>query len=124
MKWLIRTKTLNIIGPMSKEDLLKYLSQNQLHDDDEICEGNGHWFFFREKNLVNKLLFNDVVPKEPEIITNINSQKDGIKNLTSNLLKFLLMVLFIFLIILLYYRKRIYRNFLLKQSESTLEKII
>lgn len=124
MKWLIRTKTLNIIGPMSKEDLLKYLSQNQLHDDDEICEGNSHWFFFREKNLLNQLLLNDIVPKEPEIIPPIHIQKDGIKNLTSNLLKFLLMVLFIFLIILLYYRKRIYRNFLLKQSESTFEKII
>jgi hypothetical protein len=58
--WLIRTKSNHILGPVSKEKVLELYQNGSIKQDDEICSGNGYWFFIRENDLVEKyLLGND-----------------------------------------------------------------
>ncbi len=57
--WLIRTKSNYILGPVAKEKVLELLEQGTINDDDEICKGNGYWFYLREKDLVSKYLLED-----------------------------------------------------------------
>ncbi len=54
--WLIRTKSNHILGPVSKEKVLELYLNGSIHPDDEICSGNGYWFYIREKELVEKFL--------------------------------------------------------------------
>lgn len=54
--WLIRTKTNFILGPVSREKLLELIDSGSLTEEDEICSGNGFWFYFREKELLKKFL--------------------------------------------------------------------
>jgi hypothetical protein len=54
--WLIRTKSNHILGPISKEKVLELYLNGSIHPDDEICSGNGYWFYIREKELVEKFL--------------------------------------------------------------------
>jgi hypothetical protein len=54
--WLIRTKSNHILGPVSKEKVLELYLNGSIHTDDEICSGNGYWFYIREKELVEKFL--------------------------------------------------------------------
>lgn len=73
--WLIRTHDFQILGPISKEKLLELVNANTLHRDDEICSGNGYWFFYREKDLLQKYVlgsekqgFNPVQESNEEVI--------------------------------------------------------
>ena len=54
--WLIRTKSNHILGPVSKEKVLELYHNGSILPDDEICSGNGYWFFIREQELVEKYL--------------------------------------------------------------------
>lgn len=54
--WLIRTKTNFILGPVSREKLLELIESGSLTDEDELCSGNGYWFYFREKKLLEHYL--------------------------------------------------------------------
>lgn len=54
--WLIRTKSNHILGPVSKEKVLELYSNGSIKPDDEICSGNGYWFYIRESELVDKYL--------------------------------------------------------------------
>jgi hypothetical protein len=54
--WLIRTKSNHILGPVSKEKVLELYLNGSIQPDDEICSGNGYWFYIREKELVEKFL--------------------------------------------------------------------
>jgi hypothetical protein len=54
--WLIRTKSNHILGPVSKEKVQELYQNGSIKADDEICSGNGYWFFIRELDLVNKYL--------------------------------------------------------------------
>ena len=54
--WLIRTKSNHILGPVSKEKVLELYQNGSIKQDDEICSGNGYWFFIRENSLVEKYL--------------------------------------------------------------------
>lgn len=58
--WLIRTKSNNIFGPVSKKKVLELLDNGSIKNDDEICSGNGFWFFIREKDLIEKYLIEEV----------------------------------------------------------------
>jgi hypothetical protein len=60
-KWLIRTKSNHILGPVSKEKVLELYSSGSIKPDDEVCSGNGYWFFIREQELVERYLFNDEI---------------------------------------------------------------
>ncbi len=57
--WLIRTHTKNILGPLKKSKVLKLIQENALTGEDEVSSGNGHWFWIREKDLVEKYLYGD-----------------------------------------------------------------
>lgn len=54
--WLIRTKSNHILGPVSKEKLLELYNNGSVRPEDEICSGNGYWFFLREKDQVEAYL--------------------------------------------------------------------
>ncbi len=58
--WLIRTQSQKILGPVSKSKILELVQKRSLADDDEVCPGNGHWFFIREKDLVEQYLYGDL----------------------------------------------------------------
>ncbi|WPU66138.1 hypothetical protein [Peredibacter starrii] len=54
--WLIRTKSNHILGPISKEKVLELYKNGSIKPDDEVCSGNGFWFFIREEEMVTKYL--------------------------------------------------------------------
>lgn len=54
--WLIRTSKKQIAGPVSTEKVLQFIKKDALKDEDEICSGNGYWFYLREKDLVDQFL--------------------------------------------------------------------
>ncbi len=54
--WLIRTKSNHILGPISKEKVLELLQNGSIKADDEVCSGNGFWFFIREDDMVARFL--------------------------------------------------------------------
>jgi hypothetical protein len=59
--WLIRTKSNHILGPVSKEKVLELYQNGSIKPDDEVCTGNGYWFFIREEELVEKFLLGSEV---------------------------------------------------------------
>jgi hypothetical protein len=61
IQWLIRTHDFQIMGPISREKLIELYKNGSLHEKDEICPGNGHWFFINEKNYVDQYLLNENV---------------------------------------------------------------
>lgn len=54
--WLIRTKSNHILGPVSKDKVIELYHNGSIKPDDEVCSGNGYWFFIREDDLVNRFL--------------------------------------------------------------------
>lgn len=54
--WLIRTRSNHILGPVSKEKVVELHGNGSIKADDEICSGNGFWFFLRETEMVEKFL--------------------------------------------------------------------
>ncbi|MBC75359.1 MAG: hypothetical protein CME64_05020 [Halobacteriovoraceae bacterium] len=79
--WLIRTKNNHILGPVSKSKVKELVENGSIKADDEICSGNGFWFYVREKELLNKYLlgaepqpFNPV--SEAESVLGDKTQED------------------------------------------------
>ncbi|EQC45435.1 hypothetical protein [Bacteriovorax sp. Seq25_V] len=58
--WLIRTKQNKILGPVSKNKIQELLAKGALTPDDEICSGNGFWFWVKEQELVDQYVYGDV----------------------------------------------------------------
>lgn len=54
--WLIRTKSNHILGPVSKEKALELYNNGSIKGDDELCTGNGYWFYIREDDLIERFL--------------------------------------------------------------------
>ena len=75
--WLIRTRDMQILGPISHKKILELLNNGSLHNEDEVCSGNGYWFFIREKDLVKKFIFDGVT----QGFNPISEAKDVLKNL-------------------------------------------
>ena len=61
--WLIRTKSNHILGPVSREKVLELFKNGSLKANDEICTGNGFWFFIREEDMVDRYLIGNA--KQP-----------------------------------------------------------
>lgn len=57
--WLIRTKSNHILGPVSKDKVLELFQNGTIKSDDELCSGNGYWFFIREDEMVSRFLTGD-----------------------------------------------------------------
>lgn len=70
--WLIRTKSNHILGPISKEKVLELYHNGSIKPDDEVCSGNGYWFFIREDDLVSRYLLGN----EPQGFNPISEAKD------------------------------------------------
>lgn len=70
--WLIRTKSNHILGPVSKEKVQELYKNGSIKADDEVCSGNGYWFFIREDDLVARYLIGD----EPQGFNPISEAKD------------------------------------------------
>jgi hypothetical protein len=58
-KWMIRTRTNHIFGPISKEKLIELIDEKSIAAEDEVCSGNGYWFFLRESDLVKKYIYSE-----------------------------------------------------------------
>lgn len=54
--WLIRTFDKKILGPVSRDRILRLLRDNKLSESDEICPGNHFWVYVKEKEIISKLL--------------------------------------------------------------------
>lgn len=54
--WLIRTKSNHILGPVSKEKVVELYQNGSIKPDDEVCSGNGYWFYVRESDLIDRFL--------------------------------------------------------------------
>jgi hypothetical protein len=61
--WLIRTKSNHILGPVSKDKIKELYNNGSIKPDDEICSGNGFWFYLREEELVKRFLLGDEVQR-------------------------------------------------------------
>jgi hypothetical protein len=59
--WLIRTKSNHILGPISKEKVLELYNNGSIKSEDEVCSGNGFWFFIREEEMVEQYLKGDEI---------------------------------------------------------------
>lgn len=59
--WLIRTKSNHILGPISKEKVLELYHNGSIKPDDEVCSGNGFWFFIREDDMVKRFILGNEV---------------------------------------------------------------
>jgi hypothetical protein len=58
--WLIRTKNNHILGPVTKNKVKELIEKGSIKGEDEVCNGNGYWFYIREKELINKYIIGDV----------------------------------------------------------------
>ncbi len=70
--WLIRTKSNHILGPISKDKVLELLQNGSIKADDEVCSGNGFWFFIREDDMVARFLMG----REQQLFNPISEAKD------------------------------------------------
>ncbi|MGE3608790.1 MAG: hypothetical protein AB7I27_04305 [Bacteriovoracaceae bacterium] len=70
--WLIRTKSNHILGPVTKDKVLELYRNGSIRPDDEVCSGNGYWFFIREDDLVEKYLLGN----QPQGFNPISEAKD------------------------------------------------
>jgi hypothetical protein len=75
--WLIRTKSNQILGPVSKEKVIELYHNGSVRPEDEICSGNGFWFFLREKDQVEYYLLGN--KKQP-----FNPLGEGLSVLTAS----------------------------------------
>lgn len=70
--WLIRTKSNHILGPISKEKVQELYRNGSIKPDDEVCAGNGFWFFVREDDMVTRYL----TGREVQAFNPISEAKD------------------------------------------------
>lgn len=59
--WLIRTSNNFIFGPLSKTKVIELYQNGSIQPNDEICSGNGFWFYVKEEKLVEKYLLGKAV---------------------------------------------------------------
>ena len=55
-RWLIRTYSNHLLGPVSKGKLRELMANKSIGPKDEVCSGNGYWFFLNESYLVAKFV--------------------------------------------------------------------
>ncbi len=70
--WLIRTQSKQILGPVSREKIVELIDKKMLQDDDEICSGNGYWFYLKEVNLIDRYIVNQT----PQHFNPVSEAKD------------------------------------------------
>lgn len=85
--WLIRTRQKQILGPISREKLIELSGQQPpvLGEEDELCSGNGYWFFVKEKDLFDRYVLNGEVQSfnpisEAKDVLNPDKSQNGKSN--------------------------------------------
>lgn len=78
--WLIRTKNNFILGPVSRDKLLELIDSGSLIDEDELCSGNGFWFYLREKKLLQHYLMENNKQDYNQVSEALNEKKVRIAN--------------------------------------------
>ena len=78
--WLIRTRTNYILGPVSRDKLLELIHSGSLTDEDELCSGNGFWFYYREKDLLDYYLIKDHKQSFNPVSEALNEKKIRLDN--------------------------------------------
>lgn len=80
-RWLIRTRAKQILGPASLSKIVSLLEKNSLKDDDELTSGNGYWFWVKEKDLVQKYVYDGVEQDFNPMseATTVLAKKDDVK---------------------------------------------
>jgi hypothetical protein len=83
MSWLIRKKSHEnshfILGPIDRVKLLELVRSGQVKGEDEICQGNGYWFFVRERDLFEKYVINQIpqsfnpISEAPTVLSRVES---------------------------------------------------
>ncbi len=58
--WLIRTRSMQILGPVSIKKVHELIEKNSLRAEDELSSGNGYWFALRETELLEKYVNNQI----------------------------------------------------------------
>lgn len=48
------------MGPVSLEKLKELLENKSLKPEDEVCSGNGYWFYVKEKELLERYVYSGV----------------------------------------------------------------
>lgn len=59
--WLLRLKSKDILGPISKGKAIELYKNGSIKPEDELCSGNGYWFYVKEKDLVQRYLLGDEI---------------------------------------------------------------
>lgn len=78
--WLIRTKSNHILGPVSKDKVIELYHNGSIKPDDEVCSGNGYWFFIREDDMVERFLLGsetqgfNPISEAKDVLTNSHSR--------------------------------------------------
>lgn len=73
--WLIRTKNNQILGPATKQKVIELIQKGSLTGEDEICCGNGYWFWIKEEDLLEKYVYGDIsqgfnpISEAPDVLT-------------------------------------------------------
>ncbi|WP_412471705.1 hypothetical protein [Halobacteriovorax sp. RT-1-4] len=81
--WLIRTKSNKILGPLSKQKVIEFVQDGTLTEEDEICSGNGYWFWIKEDDLLNRYLFGE----EEQSFNPVSEAKTKVASSVSKLVK-------------------------------------
>lgn len=61
--WLVRTRSNLLLGPVSKKKIIELYKSGTIKKDDEVCSGNGYWFYIKEEELVQEFILGDA--KQP-----------------------------------------------------------
>ena len=59
--WMARKESGELIGPISKSEMIQLLQSGDLTQNDSCCSGNGYWIFIREKDLLEKFIYSDEI---------------------------------------------------------------
>lgn len=59
--WLIRTQNKHLLGPVTKDKVKDLIGNGSLKSEDEICSGNGYWFFVKEKDCLDKYIYGEEI---------------------------------------------------------------
>ncbi len=84
-EWLIKNSNHEIIGPLSRDQVIAMIDGDKLVAEDELLKANGFWFWMHEKDLLQRFLydnepqgFNPISEAEDVLTANLTNEEAGI----------------------------------------------
>lgn len=74
-KWLIRTRSMQILGPVRLSKVVELIEKGSLREEDELSSANGFWFCLKERDLVQRYIYNgedqpfNPISEAPSVLT-------------------------------------------------------